>query len=210
MKILNTIDSAISYLKKVEDVMKLKPSEVSYTQNSIDVLKISHYNIDTNIEELTSLKSIYKELFDKDIDLEKEYFVNLENELEVYFMFNPELNGLRPYFYIKDGAWIYNKVYSSWSGMNEVITNFICERYEYNKNYGFNNWASGYNTVKSKMKKLNFPYKDDSYSKKEEHYKELSNNVIDLYNLITDKEFLNIIGRELKELFDTLKQRVGD
>ena len=81
----------------------------------------SSYEINKLKIDLENKLELYEKLTEKGIDTNKQYYLFDDIYLSII--------GLRPYFYIDDGQWIYDNYINSWSGINEWITDLIDREY---------------------------------------------------------------------------------
>lgn len=122
-------EKQIELLKNEIDFLERKMNEADELHDSLyrnhyeeirDVFMRS-YEIRGVKEKLEKKLELYQMLTEKGIDTNKKYYLVDDIYLSV--------SGLRPYFYIEDGQWIYNDYINSWSGMNEWITELINQEY---------------------------------------------------------------------------------
>jgi hypothetical protein len=199
-KIDRGIEILSAMLEKAKEVSNEIHYDYEYVKDTIDT-----YKYECKIKRLNQQKELYEKCADADIDLEKNYTIYADDKEEVYFSFNVESHQLRPFFYLKNGGWIYENLYSSWSGMNEWITRFVYTKFNYHKNWHFDT----HSTLEFKCNCLNF--------QKEKHYWEEKINVDSQYksikyihDMITNEKYIKLIAKDIGKVFDDMRSKIKE
>lgn len=174
-KEIEFLDSKIEDCKEVDKFL--------YNSDFDDLIGLftPPYKLKEKKNQLQTKLKVYKLLTESNIDVDKDYYLFEDVYLSI--------SGLRPFFYVDGGQWIYDNYINSWSGINEWVTDLIDTEYtlfsgnsSYCHAFGTSSLKDIFETIESSktdpVKKASLLINLVEFTKEDGKYKDLREKVV--------------------------------